>query len=123
MSALVAVVLSAAVALASVAPASADSGECRYKGRKFPQGVAVCQGGLVQLCMNREWQDQGRFCSAPDGSRLGKPFLGPGQVDIPTEPQLPPRLPVRPKAPPPEPEPLPPPDAPAAPGQSGAPAP
>ncbi|HZR85079.1 MAG TPA: hypothetical protein VFD92_28545 [Candidatus Binatia bacterium] len=83
-----------ALVLVAFAPrgAAASKGDCRYRGRTIAQGVAVCQAGLVQLCMNGEWQDQGRFCSAPDGSVLGKPFLGPGQVDVQTpEEPVPPR--------------------------------
>jgi hypothetical protein len=82
--------LAALVTVGAGGGAHAAPAQCTYKGRKYAQGVAVCQSGLVQLCMGGAWQDQGRFCSAPDGTPLGKPFLGPGQVDVEPEPAPPP---------------------------------
>ncbi len=69
--------------------AHAGANRCTYNGREFEQGAMICQAGLEQLCMNGEWQNQGRFCSGvPDGAMLGYPFQGPGQVDLGTRREI-----------------------------------
>ncbi len=60
-----------------------DEGTCLYNDRAYATSVAVCQAGLVQLCVGGEWQTTGRFCDGvPDGQTLGIPELGPGQVTV-----------------------------------------
>ncbi|HEY8514506.1 MAG TPA: hypothetical protein VIS07_03225 [Candidatus Binatia bacterium] len=88
-------VLALAVALATpCAPAFAQGGpggSCLYNGRRYANSVAVCQAGQVQVCVGGEWQTQGRFCQEPDGTILGVPILGPGQVNVaPGPPPMPP---------------------------------
>jgi hypothetical protein len=67
-----------------------DQGTCLYNGRSYATSVAVCQAGQVQVCVGGEWQSHGQFCQQPDGTPMGVPILGPGQVMVnPGPPPMP----------------------------------
>ncbi len=58
-----------------------DDGSCRYEGRRYASGFAICQAGQVQTCVGGEWQGNGTFCDgAANGASYGVPVLGPGQI-------------------------------------------
>ena len=72
------------VGAALATPAAAqDTNSCRYGGRRYASGQAICQAGQVQLCVGGEWQGNGTFCDGgANGAYVGAPALGPGQVDL-----------------------------------------
>jgi len=50
----------ATVLLATAAPAAwAQEQACLYEGKTYPEGSTVCQAGLLQTCVNGEWQSPG----------------------------------------------------------------
>ncbi|HZR85078.1 MAG TPA: hypothetical protein VFD92_28540 [Candidatus Binatia bacterium] len=59
----------AAAVLGSAAPAAAGANRCMYNGVEYGEGVVICQAGLLNLCMNGEWQSKGGVCDGtPDGA-------------------------------------------------------
>jgi hypothetical protein len=78
------VALCAGVLTGSVATAA----DCRLDGRAYPPNVMICQGGLAQVCVNGNWQNNdGLRCDQPTGTLLGprRPFSERNDESIPDE--------------------------------------
>ncbi len=67
-------ILALGVGAAIAAPGVAEAGanRCSYNGQVYAEGLVICQAGLLNLCMNGEWQSKGSFCNGtPDGAVVG----------------------------------------------------
>jgi len=55
---------------------------CLYEGQTFPEGSEVCQAGLLQNCVNGEWQnDGGERCDQNDDDAIeGNSVTGAGPM-------------------------------------------
>ena len=66
----------------------ATAADCRLDGRLYPPNVMICKGGLAQICINGNWQNNdGLRCDQPTGTLLGprRPFASHNDEAIPEE--------------------------------------